>query len=221
MATMDDQGAPRRESGIALDFLTAPWQGPAGPFRRGRFPFAARALDWVGNSTQGPRCLDLHLEWRSLPCALATAAGAARAEEVGEVTTTIKILGANHQIVVEAFDDPKVEGVACFISRARTGGIWGSLGIAEDTSDAAVSCQQTGPVRFREELEDGEEVYSARASILFKNIQVVRFLDENRNALVYLTYSDKLIDGSPKNSVSAVVIRDWQTSTPSTALPAQ
>ena len=76
-------------------------------------------------------------------------------------------------------------------------------------SDAAVSCQQTGPVRFREELEDGEEVYSARASILFKNIQVVRFHDENRNALVYLTYSDKLIDGSPKNSVSAVVIRDW------------
>ena len=156
-----------------------------------------------------------------LAVALATAAGAARAEEVGEVTTTIKILGANHKIVVEAFDDPKVEGVACFISRARTGGIRGSLGIAEDTSDAAVSCQQTGPVRFREELEDGEEVYSARASILFKNIQVVRFHDENRNALVYLTYSDKLIDGSPKNSVSAVVIRDWQTSTPSTALPAQ
>jgi len=156
-----------------------------------------------------------------LAVALATAAGAARAEEVGEVTTTIKILGANHKIVVEAFDDPKVEGVACFISRARTGGIRGSLGIAEDTSDAAVSCQQTGPVRFREELEDGEEVYSARASILFKNIQVVRFHDENRNALVYLTYSDKLIDGSPKNSVSAVVIRDWQTSIPSTALPAQ
>jgi len=156
-----------------------------------------------------------------LAVALATTAGAARAEEVGEVTTTIKILGANHKIVVEAFDDPKVEGVACFISRARTGGIRGSLGIAEDTSDAAVSCQQTGPVRFREELEDGEEVYSARASILFKNIQVVRFHDENRNALVYLTYSDKLIDGSPKNSVSAVVIRDWQTSTPSTALPAQ
>ena len=77
------------------------------------------------------------------------------------MTTAIKILGANHRIVVEAFDDPKVEGVACFISRARTGGIKGSLGIAEDTSDAAVSCQQTGPVKFRAELEDGEEVYSA------------------------------------------------------------
>ena len=136
-------------------------------------------------------------------------AGTAAAEEVGEVTTAIKILGANHRIVVEAFDDPKVEGVACFVSRARTGGISGSLGLAEDTSDASINCQQTGPVSFRGELGDGEEVFSRRASILFKRIQVVRFFDQGRNALVYLTYSDKLVDGSPKNSVSAVVIRDW------------
>jgi CreA protein len=138
------------------------------------------------------------------------AAGVASAEEVGQVTTAFKILGANHRIVVEAFDDPKVEGVACFVSRARTGGISGSLGLAEDTSDASINCQQTGPVKFREELEDGEEVFSRRASVMFKRIQVVRFFDETRNALVYLTYSDKLIDGSPKNSVSAVVVRDWQ-----------
>jgi len=136
-------------------------------------------------------------------------AGTAGAEEIGEVTTAIKILGANHRIVVEAFDDPKVEGVACFVSRARTGGISGSLGLAEDTSDASINCQQTGAVTFRDELEDGEEVYSRRASIMFKHIQVVRFFDRTRNALVYLTYSDKLIEGSPKNSVSAVVIRDW------------
>ena len=78
--------------------------------------------------------------------ATALAATTAGAEEIGEVTTAIKILGANHRIVVEAFDDPKVEGVACFVSRARTGGISGSLGIAEDTSDASINCQQTGPV---------------------------------------------------------------------------
>ena len=132
------------------------------------------------------------------------------AEEIGEVTTAIRILGANHRIVIEAFDDPKVEGVACFVSRARTGGISGSLGIAEDTSDASIECQQTGPVKFRDELEDGEEVFSRRASILFKNIQVVRFFDKSRNALVYLTYSDKLIEGSPKNSISAVAIRPWE-----------
>ena len=140
---------------------------------------------------------------------MAGAAGLAHAEEIGEVTTAFKLLGANHKIVVEAFDDPKVEGVSCFISRSRTGGIKGSLGIAEDTSDAAITCQQTGPVRFREDLKDGEEVFSQRASIMFKRIQVVRFQDKKRNALVYLTYSDKLIDGSPKNSVSAVVVRDW------------
>nr|WP_299131919.1 CreA family protein [uncultured Amaricoccus sp.] len=136
-------------------------------------------------------------------------AGAVFAEEVGQVTTAFKILGANHRIVIEAFDDPKVEGVSCFVSRARTGGISGSLGLAEDTSDASINCQQTGPIHIREELEDGEEVFSQRASIMFKRIQVVRFQDKTRNALVYLTYSDKLVDGSPKNSVSAVVIRDW------------
>lgn len=133
----------------------------------------------------------------------------AAAEQIGEVTTAFKLIGANHKIVVEAFDDPKVEGVSCFISRARTGGIAGSLGVAEDTSDASITCQQTGPITFREDLRDGEEVFSQRASILFKRIQVVRFQDKTRNALVYLTYSDKLIDGSPKNSISAVVIRDW------------
>lgn len=149
---------------------------------------------------------------------VATAAGA---EEVGEVTTAIKILGANHRIVVEAFDDPKVEGVSCFLSRARTGGIKGSLGIAEDTSDASVSCVQTGPVRFRGEPDDGEQVFSARASLIFKHVQVVRFFDETRNALIYLTYSDRVIEGSPKNSISAVAIRDWQTATPSSAPAAQ
>ena len=136
-------------------------------------------------------------------------AGAVFAEEIGSVTTTFKILGANHRIVIEAFDDPKVEGVSCFVSRARTGAISGSLGLAEDTSDASINCQQTGPIRFREELRDGEEVFSQRASIMFKRIQVVRFQDKARNALVYLTYSDKLIDGSPKNSISAVIVRDW------------
>ncbi len=137
-------------------------------------------------------------------------AGGLAAEEIGEVTTAIKILGANHRIVVEAFDDPKIEGVSCFVSRARTGGIKGSLGLAEDTSDASINCQQTGPVTFRDELEPGEEVFGRRASLLFKRIQVVRFFDEARRSLVYLTYSDRVIDGSPKNSVSAVVIRDWE-----------
>ncbi len=137
------------------------------------------------------------------------AATAAGAEEVGSVDTAFKLLGANHKIVIEAFDDPKVAGVSCFVSRAKTGGISGSLGLAENTSDASIACRQTGPIAVADELKDGEEVFGRRSSVLFKRLQVVRFFDETRNTLVYLSYSDKLIDGSPKNSLSAVVIRPW------------
>ena len=152
------------------------------------------------------------MRWMTTAAAAALMLGATAtgAEEIGEVTTAFKILGANHRIVVEVFDDPKVEGVSCYVSRARTGGISGSLGLAEDTSDASIACRQTGPVRFRGELEEGEEVFGRRASILFKRVQVVRFHDAARNALVYLTYSDRLIDGSPQNSLSAVAIQPWE-----------
>lgn len=141
----------------------------------------------------------------------------AAAEEIGEVSTVFKLLGANHKIVLEAFDDPKVEGVSCFLSRAKTGGIRGSLGIAEDTSDASIACRQTGPVRYLDELEAGEQVFRQRTSILFKKLQVVRFYDPKRNTLIYLTYSDRVIEGSPKNSISAVVVTPWG---PEGALPA-
>src|SRR5690606_23416112 len=99
-------------------------------------------------------------------------AGAARAEVIGEVTTAIRILGANHRIQVEASDGPKLEGVSCFVSRARTGGITGSLGLAEDASDAAIACRQIVPIAFREEIREGEEVFGRRASPLFKRVQV-------------------------------------------------
>lgn len=140
---------------------------------------------------------------------LGSAARPAVADQVGEVSTAFKLVGANHKIVVEAFDDPQVKGVSCFVSRAKTGGITGSLGLAEDTSDASIACRQTGPITIATDLEDGERVFRERTSILFKTIQVVRFLDKVRNTLVYLVYSDKLVDGSPKNSISAVVVRPW------------
>ncbi len=137
------------------------------------------------------------------------AAVPAFSEEIGSVDTAWKLLGANHKIIIEVFDDPKVEGVSCFVSRAKTGGISGSLGLAENTSDASIACRQVGPIKFLAELVEGEEVFGRRSSILFKRMQVVRFFDETRNTLIYLTYSDRLIDGSPKNSISAVVIRPW------------
>lgn len=137
---------------------------------------------------------------------LVTPAGA---EEIGSVDTVFKLLGANHKIVVEAFDDPKVAGVTCHLSRAKTGGIKGSLGLAEDTADASIACRQIGPIRFKEDLKDGEEVFSARTSLIFKTLQVVRFYDKKRNVLVYLTYSDRVIEGSPKNAISTVPVMPW------------
>ncbi|WP_293774702.1 protein CreA [uncultured Pantoea sp.] len=135
------------------------------------------------------------------------------AEQIGSVDTVFKIFGPDHKIVVEAFDDPDVKNVTCYISRAKTGGIKGGLGLAEDTSDAAISCQQIGPVELSEKIAQGkaqgEVVFRQRTSLIFKKLQVVRFFDQKRNALVYLTYSDKVVDGSPKNALSAVPIMPW------------
>jgi len=144
-----------------------------------------------------------------LSCYLATFS--AGAEEIGSVSTVFKALGANDKIVVEAFDDPKVAGVTCYLSRAKTGGIKGSLGFAEDTSDSSIACRQVAPIRILETLKDGEVVFKKDTSFLFKTMQVVRFHDSKRDVLVYLVYSDKIIDGSPKNSVSAVAIeKSWK-----------
>lgn len=154
------------------------------------------------------------MNFRMLPiCAVAALmCGPVIAEEIGSVDTAFKLLGANHKIVIEAFDDPKVDGVTCFLSMARKGGISGSLGWAEDPSDASLACRQVGPISFVKSIagdKAGELVFEARRSVLFKKLKVMRFLDRARNTLVYLAYSDKLIDGSPKNAVSAVAIMPW------------
>ncbi len=146
--------------------------------------------------------------------AICTAAGAAQAEKIGTVSTTFKLLGANDKIVIEAFDDPDISGATCYVSRAKTGGIKGSVGLAEDTSDASIACRQTGPITLPKEVisgkQDGEQVFRKSTSLLFKKLQVVRFYDQKRKVLVYLSYSDKFIDGSPKNSISTIVVRPWQ-----------
>ncbi|MWK57708.1 hypothetical protein GO594_17145 [Pseudomonas otitidis] len=131
------------------------------------------------------------------------------AEEIGSVSTVFKWLGPNDKIVIEAFDDPKVEGVTCYLSRAKTGGVKGGLGLAEDRAEASIACRQVGPVRFAAELKDGEEVFKERTSLVFKTMQVVRFFDRKRNTLVYLVYSDRIIEGSPQNAVTAIPIMPW------------
>ena len=131
-------------------------------------------------------------------------------EVIGSVSTVFKMLGANDKIVIEAFDDPKVEGVSCHLSRAKKGGIKGTIGLAEDPSNASIACRQIGPIRFLEKLKEGEAVFSKKTSLLFKTLHVVRFFDKKRHTLVYLVYSDKLVDGSQKNSLSTVPIMPWK-----------
>lgn len=130
------------------------------------------------------------------------------AEQVGSVDTAFKLIGPDHKIVVDAYDDPKVQGVTCYVSRAKTGGIKGAVGLATDTSDASIACRQVGPLSFAggKPLPRQEEVFSERRSILFKKLRVVRMVDPERNTLVYLSYSDKLIEGSPQNSISVVPV---------------
>ncbi len=129
----------------------------------------------------------------------------------GQVSTNFRWLGPNDKIVVDGFDDPKVEGVACHISRAQTGGVKGALGVAEDMSHASITCSQVGPIRIKGELRDGERVFDEQRSLVFKTLQVVRFLDRERNVLVYVAYSDRVLTGSPQNSISSVPITGWKT----------
>lgn len=138
----------------------------------------------------------------------------AHAEQVGSVDTVFKMFGPDHKIVVEAFDDPDVKNVTCYVSRAKTGGIKGGLGLAEDTSDAAISCQQVGPIELSDKIKNGkvqgDVVFQKRTSLVFKKLQVVRFYDAKRNTLAYLAYSDKVVEGAPKNAISAVPVMPWR-----------
>lgn len=142
-------------------------------------------------------------------------------EEIGTVSTHFKLVGPNDKIAVEVFDDPDIPGATCYLSRARTGGMSGAIGIAEDTADASIACRQIGPITLPARVLsgdlDGTEVFKKRTSLVFKSMQVVRFYDRKRKVLVYLSYSDRIIDGSPKNSLSVVPIMPWQQNLPASA----
>ncbi len=131
---------------------------------------------------------------------------AALGQRIGEVDTVFKLLGPDHKIVVDAYDDPKVAGVTCFVSRAKAGGISGGLGLAEDTADASIACRQVAPISITKPLPAQEDMFTERISLIFKKLRVVRMVDAKRNVLVYLTYSDRVIEGSPKNSISVVPV---------------
>lgn len=131
------------------------------------------------------------------------------AEEVGCLTTTWKLIGANHRVCIYAYDDPKIAGVTCHVSQARTGGIKGSLGLAEDPSQFSIACRQVGPIVLPQKLADDEVVFSDDTSLIFKETKISRFFDRKRNVLVYLAISRKLIEGAPSNAISSVPIQPW------------
>ena len=133
----------------------------------------------------------------------------AQSEEIGCITTAWKLIGSNHKVCVQAYDDPKVQGVACYISQAKTGGIAGTFGVAEDPSQFSIACRQIGPIIIDGKLPKEETAFSEDTSLFFKETKVTRMFDEKRNTLVYVAISRKLIEGAPANSISTVPIMPW------------
>jgi len=140
---------------------------------------------------------------------LLAAALPAHADTIGCVTTAWKLIGSNHKICVEAFHDPKIPGVTCHVSQAKTGGVSGSLGLAQDPSQFSLACRQTGPITLPDKLPKEETVFSEDTSILFKETRILRMWDERNRTLVYLAISRKLIEGAPANSISTVPVMPW------------
>lgn len=134
----------------------------------------------------------------------------AKADDLGCVSTTFNLLSPNDKVCVTDFEDPKVAGVACYISQARTGG-WGQpFGLNEDPSNFSVSCRQIGPISVDvSKLTDNEEVFSEKTSIFFKATRIYRMIDKKHNSLIYLAISSKIINGSPANAISTVPIAPW------------
>jgi CreA protein len=129
---------------------------------------------------------------------------------VGSVNTEFKLIGPDHKIVLESYDDPKIDGITVFVSKSQKGGIKGALGLAEDTANASVAVRQTGPIRVKETFENGEDAFTESRSVLFKRMHVSRFWDASHKSFVYVVWTDRLINGSPQNSISAVVAQPWE-----------
>ena len=140
---------------------------------------------------------------------LLTPALSQEADEILSKSTVWRPLTPDDKLVLYGIDDPMVEGVACHYTQPEKGGIKGTIGVAEEVSDISLSCRQVGPVRFKEKFEQGDIVFSERRSLIFKRMRIVRGCDAKRNVLVYLVYSDRPIEGSPKNSTSSVPIMPW------------
>jgi CreA protein len=187
------------------------------------FMAAQRVLIAQGGEkmTQAPK-----VKWRAGIVAMLVAIGSVAAltscgpkpHTVGSVNTEFKLIGPDHKIVIESYDDPKIDGITVFISKSQKGGIKGALGLAEDTSDASVAVRQTGPIKVKEAFENGEDAFTEQRSVLFKRLHVSRFWDAPHKSFVYVVWTDRFINGSPQNSISAVVAQPWGTQEPDLSL---
>jgi CreA protein len=171
-----------------------------------------RFLTRARRSAPGPALALAAAAWLGLAGAAASAAE--QPDLIFRKSTVFKLLTPNDKLATYAIDDPEVEGVACHFTVPERGGISGWLGVAEQVSDISLACRQIGPIHFQHKFAQGEEMFRRRRSILFKKMQIVRGCDVKRNVLVYVVYSDKLIEGSPKNSTSSVPIMPWGSEPP-------
>jgi len=142
-------------------------------------------------------------------CAPVSAQDATGPDLIFKKSTTFRLLSPNDKLAVYGDDDPLVEGVACHFTQPERGGYAGALGLAEQTSDISLACRQYGAIKIKQKFSQGDVVFAERRSLFFKRMQIVRGCDVKRNILVYLAFTDKLIDGSPKNSTSSVPIQPW------------
>jgi CreA protein len=168
-----------------------------------------------GGARQSARACGLALFMAALliPVGLAPRA-ADQLDLIFRKSTVFHLATPNDKLATYAIDDPLVDGVACHFTVPERGGLSGLLGVAEEVSDVSLACRQIGPIHFKEKFEQGEEMFRRRRSIFFKKMQIVRGCDVKRNVLVYVVYSDKLIEGSPKNSTSTVPIMPWGAGAP-------
>src|ERR1700704_2861181 len=158
-------------------------------------------------------CVLLALAWVLWPGSPAFAAD--EPDLIFRRSTVFKWVSPNDKLATYGIDDPEVEGVACHFTVPEKGGFKGWLGLAEEVSDISLACRQIGPIKFKGKLEQGDDMFRQRRSLFFKKMQIVRGCDAKRNTLVYMVYSDKLIEGSPKNSTSTVPIMPWGAADPS------
>jgi CreA protein len=169
------------------------------------------------HALEDPEMSFYRIAWRKAVggfCALAALFGAVPALAEGpdlifRESTDFKLLTPNDKLATYGIDDPFVDGVVCYYTEHEKGGVSGALGLAENTSDVSLACRQYGPIKLNAKFSQGEEVFSGKRSLFFKRMHIVRGCDAKRNVLIYMAYSDKLVEGSPENSTSAVPINPW------------